>query len=119
MGVGHALWPHFIENHLVAGLGQLPSRFTAGQAAADDVNAVYEDGNPDDLTATETEARHEDGRSANVGQIVTLAGGGVLAVAGIALLTLGIVKKKKAASKTAFVPNVGPGHAGLSIVGRF
>ena len=26
-----------MENHLVAGLGQLPSRFTAGQAAADDM----------------------------------------------------------------------------------
>ena len=40
MGVGHALWPHFMENHLVAGLGQLPSRFTAGQAAADDMHGL-------------------------------------------------------------------------------
>jgi tetratricopeptide (TPR) repeat protein len=83
---------------------------------------VYTGGNPDRVTLGQATALDSDGRAAELNQVVTISIGGAVALTGVALLAVGLLKKNKAASAHAHatvVPSVGLGHAGLLIQGSF
>jgi tetratricopeptide (TPR) repeat protein len=86
---------------------------------SDQVDQVFEDGNPDGLTLDETERLDEQGRKAQTRQIITMAAGGAVAAVGITLLALGIVEKRRAGKLETAGPLLGPGLAGVSLSGRF
>ena len=78
---------------------------------------IYSNGNPDRVTLEEARQLDSDGRAAELNQILMISVGSAVAVTGIALLSVGLVKKKKAGTTVA--PAVGPEGAGLVIRGRF
>jgi tetratricopeptide (TPR) repeat protein len=81
---------------------------------------VYLAGNPERVTLEQARALDEDGRAAELNQILMLSIGGTVAVVGVALLATGVVKRNRAESSTAkLVPFAGPSSAGLVLQGRF
>ncbi|MCA9696765.1 MAG: tetratricopeptide repeat-containing protein, partial [Myxococcales bacterium] len=90
---------------------------------ADEIDAIYNGGNPERVTLTEAQDIDAAGRRAQLGQIVSMSAGGALAVTGVALLVVGVIKNKKAGAKQESKPEVapiaGPNGAGLMIRGRF
>lgn len=81
---------------------------------------VYEAGNPDRVTLEQASALDEDGRAAELNQILLMSVGGAVAVVGVALLATGIAKRNRAGSSTArLLPVAGPSSAGLVLHGRF
>lgn len=87
---------------------------------SNDLDAVYEQGNPARVTLEQARSLDADGRAAQLNQILTLSIGGALAATGVALLATGVVKKNKAAkAEASVVPTAGPTGAGLLIQGRF
>mgnify|MGYP001452706637 CR=1 FL=1 len=92
----------------------------AAQRRSDDVLSIQEDGNPDGATRAETETIADEGRRFETLQIAFAAGGGVLVVAGAALLAVGFANKKHNKSlQTAVVPSFGRGFAGVGLTRRF
>src|SRR5690606_21974625 len=92
----------------------------AGQISnkLDDVYA----GNPDRVTLEEARQLDADGRAAELNQIVMISLGSAVAVTGVALLAVGLVKKKNGSKKKetpTVTPTAGPEGAGLMIRGRF
>ncbi|NVB39202.1 hypothetical protein G6O69_15270 [Pseudenhygromyxa sp. WMMC2535] len=85
------------------------------------MNAVYEEGNPERVTLAEARELDASGRSAQLGQILSLSVGGAMAITGVALLAVGLGQKKRGNNeKTPSVtPTAGPEGAGLLIRGRF
>lgn len=96
-----------------------------GVVAADrstELDDIQTGGNPDDATLADAQTVEDEGRRAEVGQIAMAAGGGALAVAGIALLAVGLVKNKNARASgttTRIVPALNRRSAGLVLTGRF
>lgn len=91
----------------------------AGVAArnrSDQVDDVFEGGNPDGLQLEEARSLDDDGRRFEAIQIATVAVGGVIAATGAVLLGLGVRKNKRAPSARAAVQR---GFAGIAIEGRF
>lgn len=86
-------------------------------ASVDDVS----DGNPDDLTFSEAQTLDDEGRRFETLQIVMAASGAAVAITGVALLAVGLKRKKRAeAGPTAtLVPTWSGRSAGLSLQGRF
>jgi tetratricopeptide (TPR) repeat protein len=80
------------------------------------LDQVYNDGNPERVTLEEARQLDADGRAAQLNQIVMISIGSAVAVTGIALLSVGLVKRKKA---PVVAPAIGPESAGLVIRGRF
>ncbi|PRQ03524.1 Tetratricopeptide repeat protein [Enhygromyxa salina] len=81
---------------------------------------VYEGGNPERVTLDQARTLDSDGRSAQLNQVLMISIGGAVALTGVALLAVGLVKKKKAGGAEATVtPTAGPEGAGLVIRGRF
>jgi tetratricopeptide (TPR) repeat protein len=84
------------------------------------LDAVYNDDNPERVTLEQARSIDADGRAAQLNQILMISIGGAIGVTGIALLATGIVKKNKATKAEArVVPTAGPAGAGLLIQGRF
>ena len=79
------------------------------------------DGNPQDLTFSEAETLDDEGRQFETLQIVMAATGAAVAITGVALLAVGLKRKKRAeAGPTAtLVPTWTGRSAGLSLQGRF
>jgi len=79
------------------------------------------DGNPDDLTFSEAQTLDDEGRRFETLQIVMAATGAAVAITGVALLAVGLKRKKRAeAGPTAtLVPTWTGRSAGLSLQGRF
>ncbi len=95
-----------------------------GAAAArydDELEDVYENGNPGRVTLEQARQIDADGRAAELNQILTLTIGSVVAVTGVALLAVGVVKKRQGESERTptISPAIGPAGAGLLIRGRF
>jgi tetratricopeptide (TPR) repeat protein len=88
---------------------------------SDQLDEIQTGGNPNGATMADAQAIEDEGRQAELGQIATAAGGGAVAVAGIALLAVGLIKNKNArASGTArIVPTLNRSSAGLVLTGRF
>ena len=118
--------PLIISGAVLAGVGgalALGGGLGFGIAAAnrsgsiDDLNA----GNPDRLTFDEAQTLDEEGRRFETLQIVTAATGAAVAITGVALLAVGLKRKKQAeAGPTAtLVPTWTGRSAGLSLQGRF
>lgn len=86
-------------------------------ASVDDVNG----GNPDGLTFDEVQTLDEEGRRFETFQIVTAAAGAAVAVTGVALLAVGLKRKKaaQAGPSATLVPTWTGRSAGLSLQGRF
>lgn len=85
------------------------------------LDEVYS-GNPDNLTLAEARDLDAKGRSAELNQIIVMSAGSALAVTGVALLVVGVIKAKKAKSSGAearLVPALAPSHAGFVLTGRF
>ncbi len=85
------------------------------------VDQVY-DGNPDRLTVAQTEAADREGQAAQRNQVIGIAVGGALAAAGIAVLAVGLHKRKKARSQDTGVHlGLFPSRrgGGLTLSGRF
>lgn len=82
-------------------------------AAANDFDASQ--------TPSERRAQIARGNQANTRAVVGLAAGGALAAAGVALLAIGLTKRKKSAnaSPLAVHPTIGAGRWGLGLTGRF
>jgi hypothetical protein len=100
----------------IAGFGLMAGGMVIGQGAND----------IDDLPTNDVDARRsrfDKGRTGNALTIAGAAGGAVLLGTGVALLVIGIKKKKAAGEEQAptarLVPAFGPDHAGLVISGRF
>lgn len=94
-----------------------------GIAAADRSDSVDDvnNGNPAGLTFDEVQTLDEEGRRFETFQIVTAAAGAAVAVTGVALLAVGL-KRKKAAQpgpSATLVPTWTGRSAGLSLQGRF
>lgn len=99
-----------------AGLGVMVGGMVMGQGANDIADIPT-----DDLDARE--ARFSRGRTGNALAIAGGAGGAVLIGTGVALLIVGMKKKKAAgadeAPQAVLVPALGRGSAGVGLVGRF
>lgn len=93
----------------------------AAKRRSDDLDAVQTGGNPDDLTFDEAGDLEAEGKRLELGQIVTVAVGGAIALAGVALLAVGLSRRKqaKAGRAAALTPNFGRSAVGLSFSGRF
>jgi tetratricopeptide (TPR) repeat protein len=77
-------------------------------------------GNPERVTLEQARVLDEDGRAAELNQILLVSIGGAVAVVGVALLATGIVKRNRSGSRTAtLVPVAGPNSAGFMVHGRF
>lgn len=102
---------------VVAGAAAFGSKAASISNELDDVYS----GNPDRVTLEEARELDAQGRKAELNQIVMISLGSAVAVTGIALLAVGVVKKKKGASKKTptIAPTAGPDGAGLVIMGRF
>ena len=90
----------------------------AGVVASDRseaVDAVFEGGNPEELTLDEARTLDEQGRRLESVQIATAVVGGAVAVTGVALIATGLLKKRNGSVSAM----VGPGTAGVSLRGRF
>ena len=86
---------------------------------SDQVDAVEQGDNPEGLSLSEIEDLDAEGRTFEIWQIVTVAAGGALAVTGVSLLAVGLVRRGKA-KRTAFVqPSVGPRFGGVVVRARF
>lgn len=83
---------------------------------------VYDAGNPERVTLEQARALDQDGRAAQLNQILLMSIGGAVAVVGVALLATGIAKRSRARSPSPtakLVPVAGPSSAGLVLHGRF
>jgi tetratricopeptide (TPR) repeat protein len=92
-----------------------------GPRAADfsrQLDQVYTGGNPERVTLDEARQLDIDGRAAQRNQILLISVGAALAVTGVALLVVGVNKKKQGPSAVV-TPTAGPEGAGLVIQGRF
>lgn len=99
------------------GIGLVVGGVTAGavlgQQADDDVAGFDAVGDEDERTD-----RIDDGQRANRLLVASAATGGALAITGIALLAVGLAKRRKAA-RTAVVPVLTPAVTGIAVSGRF
>jgi len=84
---------------------------------SDDLEQVYA-GNPQRVTLDAARQLDIDGRAAGVNQVMMISIGSAVALTGVALLAVGVVKKNRASSPT-ITPTAGPEGAGLVIQGRF
>lgn len=74
--------------------------------------------NPSRLTLAESEELHAQGRNAEALQITFLAAGSAVALAGVALLAVGI-RAQRDSQRASVTPTAGPGFAGVSSRWRF
>lgn len=119
--------PLVIAGAVVTGLGTavaLGGGIGLGIAArrrSDDLDAVQSGGNPDDLTLAEARDLETSGKRLELVQIVTVAVGGAVALGGVAMLAVGLARKRqgKAGSKVAVAPSVGRTAVGIAFSGRF
>jgi tetratricopeptide (TPR) repeat protein len=102
-----------------AGLGVMAGGMVIGNGA-NDIGDIPSD----DFTARES--RFDRGRMGNALAIAGGAGGAVLLGTGIALLAVGLKKKKEAGGSSEkgdeaarLLPTLGPGHVGLGLSGSF
>jgi hypothetical protein len=93
----------------------------AAKNKSDALDDVQSGGNPDDVTFGGASDLEDQGKKLELGQIVTVAIGGALAIGGIAMIAIGVTKMKKAKSSRAaiFAPSVGRTAIGVSLTGRF
>ncbi|MFO7566453.1 MAG: hypothetical protein R6X02_27670 [Enhygromyxa sp.] len=84
-------------------------------SASDELEAVYS-GNAERVTLDEARDIDQRGRAAELNQILMLSIGSAVAVTGVALLVVGVLKNKKGPT---VAPAIGPEGAGLVIRGRF
>jgi tetratricopeptide (TPR) repeat protein len=87
-------------------------------AASAEIDEIYS-GNPNRVTLDDARDIDAEGRRAELNQILMISLGSAIAVTGVALLAVGVVKKKKAPKTPTVTPAVGPDSAGLVIQGRF
>lgn len=87
--------------------------------SSDQIDAIYNGGNPERVSLDEARDIDAAGTAAQRNQIIMISVGSALAVTGVALLAVGLVKKKKGAGVTDVAPSAGPEGAGLFIRGRF
>lgn len=95
----------------------------AAKRRSDDLQAVQDGGNPDGLSFDQARALEDEGKGLELGQIVTVAIGGAIAVGGVAILAVGLSRKKKKAAApgpaATLAPGLGRTSFGLSLSGRF
>jgi tetratricopeptide (TPR) repeat protein len=91
----------------------------AAQRRSDEIFFVQDEGNPDELTADDTQTLDDEGRRFETLQIVTAAVGGAVVVTGVALLVVGLQRKKANAASARLAPTFGGRMAGVSLTGRF
>ena len=103
----------------VVGIGAGVFGTKAGQIS-NRLDDVYS-GNPNRVTLEEARQLDADGRAAELNQILMISLGSAVAVTGVALLAVGLVKKKNGSKKElpTVTPTAGPEGAGLMIRGRF
>lgn len=82
---------------------------------SNELDDVYS-GNPNRVTFEQAQEIDRKGRAAELNQILMISIGSAVAVTGVALLVVGVKKKKNAPT---VAPAVGPEGAGLLIQGRF
>lgn len=85
------------------------------------VDEIQTGGNPEGFTFAETEAFEADGKRFEAAQVGMAAAGSLVAVTGAVLLALGLRKRNAARARVQARAGawVAPGHAGLSLTGRF
>ena len=88
---------------------------------SDELDEIQNGGDPSGQTLDQAQTVEDEGRQAEVGQIAMAAGGGAVAVIGVALLAVGLTKNKKAraTSTTRIVPSLNRRFSGLVLTGRF
>ncbi len=93
----------------------------AASSRSDDVDAIQSGGNPNDSTFADAEALDDEGRRFETFQIVSAAAGAAVAIGGVAMLAIGLKRRKKAmsGSQAVLVPTFTGRSAGLSLQGRF
>ena len=85
---------------------------------SNELDEVYS-GNPRRVSLEEARQLDADGRAAELNQIIMISIGSAVAVTGVALLAVGVVKKKKGGKTPTVTPTAGPSGAGILIMGRF
>jgi tetratricopeptide (TPR) repeat protein len=80
---------------------------------------VYLAGNPERVTLEQARELDEEGRAAELNQILLMSVGGAVAVVGVALLATGIAKRNQSQRTAKLVPVAGPSSAGFVLHGRF
>ncbi len=118
--------PFIITGAVLTGVGAalaLGGSIGFGVAAADRSASVDEvnNGNPQGLTFADVQTLDDEGRRFETFQIVTAAAGAAVAVTGVALLAVGLKRKKaaQASPSATLVPTWTARSAGLSLQGRF
>lgn len=93
----------------------------AAKKRSDDLDDVQTGGNPDDVTFGGAGDLEDEGKKLELGQIVTVAIGGAIALGGVAMLAIGLSrqKKPKAGARAGLSPTFGRTAVGLSFSGRF
>lgn len=91
----------------------------AAKGRSDDVDAVMNGGNPNDLTAEQTQTLEDEGFALQTGQIISIAAGGALAIGGIVMLAVGAKRNKSGSARASVTPAFGPRFSGLVLQGRF
>ncbi|GEM_PF-1120717 len=90
--------------------------------SSDQLDAVYA-GNPDELSLAQASTLNDDGKRAELVQMLGIGIGSAVALTGLALLVVGAMAKKKTSSSSDSVsrltPTFGPTGPGLSLTGRF
>lgn len=96
----------------IAGAAVFGTRAASVSSELDDVYS----GNPERVTLEQARELDQRGRAAELNQILMISLGSAVAVTGVALIAVGVVKKKKGPT---VAPAIGPDSAGLVIQGRF
>ncbi|MEM6290755.1 MAG: tetratricopeptide repeat protein [Myxococcota bacterium] len=93
----------------------------AASSRSDDLDAIQTGGNPNDSTFADAEALDDEGRRFETLQIVTAAAGAAVAIGGVAMLAIGLKRRKNArsGSQAVLVPTFTGRSAGFSLQGRF
>lgn len=123
--------PLIIAGAAIAGVGGLVALGggigfgAAARSRSNDLDDVQNGGNPENLTFADAQTLSDEGQRFETLQLATVGAGAGLAVVGVVLLAVGLKFKKtptgskEAPASATLVPRLGPGHAGLGLVGRF
>lgn len=91
------------------------------RSRSNSVDDIQTGGNPDNQTFADAEQLDDEGTRFELGQIVTVAAGATVGIVGVALLAVGIKRKKRygAGKSASVVPRFDRRSAGLVLTGKF
>lgn len=91
------------------------------RSRSNSVDEIQTGGNPENKTFADAEQLEDEGTGFEIGQIATVAAGATIGIIGVALLAVGLKRKKRygASSSTSLVPSFDQRSAGFVLTGKF